>query len=169
MALSAAMATACDSGSTQPAREVRLSIDGAGTLNFGAVASQVQLTTTISVSEGVLPRVPWRSTSSGVATISETGLLVSAGDGTTKIIASADQASDTVTVVVTQIPAQLGFEFEPANAAVNIPLLFPVSVFIADSNGICRAAWERTHRTADRKSTRLNSSHTDISRMPSSA
>ena len=40
--------------------------------------------------------------------------------------------------------------------------------------GICRAMWNWLNLTgynllADRKSTRLNSSHTDISRMPSSA
>ncbi len=129
-------AWSCGTTPTDLDREVRLSIDGADTLSFGTVASQVQLTTTISVSEGDLPPVRWRSTSSGVATISERGLLVSAGDGTTKIIASADQASDTVIVVVNQIPVQLSFSVEPANAAADIPFFFPVTVFITDSNGI---------------------------------
>ena len=37
------------------------------------------------------------------------------------------------------------------------------------SRDIVKAARRRFHRHKDRKSTRLNSSHTDISRMPSSA
>ena len=46
---------------------------------------------------------------------------------------------------------------------------FTVYDIIGNVWELCRDEWDNGYYERDRKSTRLNSSHTDISRMPSSA
>ena len=86
--LVAIAAGACGTEPVAPERDVRVSIEGVDTIRFGAIASSAQLSATVTVSEGVQPRVDWRSSSSSVATVSETGFIVSVGEGTALVVAT---------------------------------------------------------------------------------
>ena len=59
-------------------------------------------------------------------------------------------------------------EGAPATA-LDVVAKFPRGVEVIEDRGFSEAELDAQLREVDRKSTRLNSSHTDISRMPSSA
>ena len=64
------------------------------------------------------------------------------------------------------------FAYPAINVSSSQTLIAAIRVFAeAESDGIVQISWGGAEYPSgsDRKSTRLNSSHTDISRMPSSA
>ena len=67
---------------------------------------------------------------------------------------------------IVYIIVALWLMFSPLSSYVALSIVFSISMLIS---GILEIIFSLSNRKGDRKSTRLNSSHTDSSRMPSSA
>jgi len=121
---------------TQPDRVVQLSIDGADTLWYNALGTGIQLTATVSVSEGLIPAVKWRSSNPGVLQVENRGLALSVGNGTSTVTASAEGVDASITAIVNQIATGIDFGPGPGHSAVDERFVVPVNVYVADSNDV---------------------------------
>lgn len=79
-------------------------------------------------------RLHWESSHPAVAEVAEDGLTTARSNGTATISAAADGLADSAAVIVTQIPADLGFGVQPANVAPRAIIDPPVLVAVRDAN-----------------------------------
>lgn len=94
--------TLTTTGSPDAAAVVTLSSD---TLSFGALGDTVQLTATVADQYGNAlssPVVAWSVANGAIATVDQTGQVVSQGEGETSVTALSDTASSSATVLVHQ-------------------------------------------------------------------
>lgn len=120
---------------TEPDGVVQVTIQGPDTLQLASLGVAVSLSATVSVSEGTVPPTSWRSTDENVIDVRD-GSALSVGNGTAMIIASAEDAADTVTAIVDQVPVAIEFARRPADAAVNETPILPTVVVVLDNNGV---------------------------------
>lgn len=120
---------------TQPAEtaQVSVTIVDPGNLTLDALGATLQLTAKVTATSGAPPAVKWRSSSTSVAQVSDSGVVTAAGNGTATISASAGTARATIDVTVDQVSAVLVLVESPLNSAVGSS--FRASVILFDRLG----------------------------------
>jgi hypothetical protein len=135
----AALVWACSDGGTAPT-PVPTTIElNETSISFDAVGATDQLTATVRDQNGNImssQTVGWSSNATSVATVSDLGLVTSAGNGNATITASAGSASATVSVTVAQVPAQVQKVSGDAQTGIVVQTLNdPLVVQVNDSEG----------------------------------
>ena len=106
-------------------------------VRFGAIGSQTQLAATAADRYGNRlpePSFAWSSSSEGVASVDERGLVTSRGNGTALVVARSGEAADTITVVVQQIVNSVAVS--PPSFTMYTGQLAQLIATAADSNGV---------------------------------
>ena len=116
--------------------QVQLTIDGPGSHTLTAIGATLQLTATVTSSDGTPPGVSWFSTNPVVADVERlTGLVLALANGTARIWGRAGDARDTVEVTVEQAPAKLVmFPDPPPKTAAGIMSAVTLQVAVTDAN-----------------------------------
>lgn len=117
----------------QNAASLVLDVDSA---SFEALGDSIQLTATVKDKNGndiEAAVVEWTSSDTTVASVDEEGWVVSRGNGSASIIASAGEAADTVAVDVQQVA--VGLSVRPNPAAVGENDTLRLEGVVVDRNG----------------------------------
>jgi hypothetical protein len=132
----AALAVGCPSD--EPAVPTTVNVSQAS-VDFDAVGATQQLSATVLDQDGdpiADANVTWSSGNQQIATVDNTGLVMSAGNGTTQITASAAMVSGQATVNVNQVPTDAAAASGDAQSGLaNSPLSAPVVVSVLDRLG----------------------------------
>jgi uncharacterized protein YjdB len=121
----------------------QMTITGAGTLT--ALGAKAQLTATAKTSSGEVVATPatWASLNPGVVSVTQTGVVTARANGSARIAASLDDATDTVTVTVAQVAATVNVL--PATIFLSgVGLSTQLVVSALDANGNAMAATAAT-------------------------
>jgi hypothetical protein len=133
-----ALALGACGGGSEPNVPTDITLDPSA-LNFSSVGATQQMSAAVLDQNGnPLPEaaVTWASSNEVVASVSPTGLVTSTGPGTAEITATSGEATATVTVSVTQMPAALEQVSGDGQAAVEGQALsLPLVVRARDASG----------------------------------
>jgi hypothetical protein len=136
--LSSLLLAGCGGG-TEPKVPTAAALS-AGTVTLTAVGQTHQLTATVTDQDGATiasPTITWASSNTAVATVSASGLVTAAGNGTAQITATTGSATATADVTVAQEPAQLQKTGgDQQTATVGQAVALPLTVQVLDANGI---------------------------------
>ena len=108
------------------------------TLQFSSIGATQSFSATALDSGGtqiVAPQITWSSTATSVVAINATGTATANANGTAQLVAALDDAADTVTVSVSQVPATMSFSVQPSSGSAGTAIAPAVAITIADSLG----------------------------------
>jgi hypothetical protein len=129
----------CGGGGTEPNVPTAAALS-TGTVTLTAVGQTHQLTATVTDQDGATiasPSITWASSNTAVATVSASGLVTAAGNGTARITATAGSATASADVTVAQVAAQLektGGDQQTSTVGQAVPL--PLTVRVLDANSV---------------------------------
>ena len=133
----AAMASCGGESPTTPNQEketqVTVTIVDPGNLTLDAIGATLQLTATVTATDGRAPAVVWSSSRTAVAAVDQTGTVLAQGNGTAQITAKAGVTSAAVEVMVAQVSTALTLADSPFNTSTNAE--FRASVILIDRLG----------------------------------
>ncbi|UCF20033.1 MAG: Ig-like domain-containing protein [Gemmatimonadota bacterium] len=129
------MATGCGDNGPDPVAAVVIT---PASMNFAALDQTLQLSAEAQTSGGVPiagAPITWSESDATVCDVDANGLVTATGNGTTTVMATADNVSGSASCSVQQARSSLAFSRQPVGGLAEQPLATQPVVEVRDSNG----------------------------------
>jgi hypothetical protein len=127
------------SGSSEPPRVAATVVVTPPSASLNAVGATLQFTALVKDQHGDVipsPAVAWTSSDDAVATVNGTGLVGAVGNGTARVTARVGSVSQSASVTVAQVVAQIAMVSGDAQGGtLGQVLAWPIVVQVTDANG----------------------------------